>query len=130
MEVIFLSQLSEFTTSANLMRTKPCSDCPFIQKGTIRKYLGKHRRLEIANSLLGDSDFSCHKTNNLNDDGQAIVNARPKRCVGAAMWLDNIAPGGKLANVMFRLAVYGEELPKDLPTDPKVCQSYKAFVED
>lgn len=96
----------------------------------MRRSLGKERRKEIADSLLRDGDFSCHKTNKFDDDGKTIVDENSTRCIGAAMWLDKSTPGGKFSNLCFRLAAMTKEFPINLKYSQGICQSYNEFVND
>lgn len=62
------------------------------------------------------------------DDGRITPDS--KRCVGAAIFLEQIAGGGMLANVQFRLAaMFGELRPNELSNSIPVYNSIEAFVD-
>lgn len=41
-------------------RIKPCESCPFRLGGKAVRHLGERRALEIAATLEGDKNFTCH----------------------------------------------------------------------
>lgn len=76
---------------------KPCINCPFRNDGKGVK-LHLNRSTAIAESLLDDKDFPCHK-------GIGLHNSKRTRCIGAAIFMEHSQPGGMLSNLAFRLAV-------------------------
>jgi hypothetical protein len=58
---------------------------------------------------MADGDFPCHKTVDYSDGEGGQITENSKRCTGAAIFLENVRPGGLRSNVQFRLAVaFGE----------------------
>ena len=97
---------------------QPCRNCPFRTDKIFP--LNKTRRTEIADGLWQDSDFPCHKTTGAED-----THIKPKRCTGAAIFLQHSRPGGLLSNLSFRLAVFtGEIIIDKLDTSSPVAQTY------
>jgi hypothetical protein len=87
---------------------EPCKNCPFRAD---REFGGLHpnRARDIAIGIIyGDSDFACHKTVDYSGDSPQTTE-QSKRCFGAALFAENVAPGGVRANVCFRLALMAGE---------------------
>jgi hypothetical protein len=79
---------------------------------------------------MGDADFPCHKTLGHDDDGNTIPTQSSTRCVGAAIFLENVRPGGMLANVQFRFAArFGELTPDELSSEVPVYGSIADFID-
>jgi len=109
---------------------KPCDNCPFRADRPFRG-LSPGRAREIAKSLMGDGDFPCHKTVDYSGgDGEGRTVESSTRCVGAAIFLENVRPGGMLANVQFRLAaMFGRLRPEELSAEIPVYQSISDFIK-
>jgi hypothetical protein len=106
----------------------PCNNCPFRSD---RPFRGLHpeRANKIATALLHDGDFPCHKTVDYSGDDGGQATPDSKRCVGAAIFLEQVAVGGMLANVQFRMAaMFGELRPNELSRAVPVYDSIEAFV--
>lgn len=63
----------------------PCDNCPF-RKDAILGWLGRQRAVEIATGVA-ETSFTCHKTNDINDQGQTEVTTHSRHCAGAALVL-------------------------------------------
>jgi hypothetical protein len=95
---------------------QPCSQCPF--QSDRRFGLTSQRCEEIADGLLHDRWFPCHKTIDL---------PKQQPCIGAVRFLENVT-GDYRSNVTFRLAmrhVSPEGIDRTIP----VYQSKTAFIE-
>lgn len=77
-------------------KTRPCSNCPFRTDKPF--YLPIERKLEIANNVLADGFFPCHKANL---EAAKLDDSIP--CKGAAKFIENVR-GDYRANVCFRLS--------------------------
>lgn len=80
-----------------MSKRSPCATCPF--RRDIDFYLSAMKVGSILGALRGDDDFPCHKT--------TVVGGRApgedKACIGAAIFLEHVRPGGARANLSFRL---------------------------
>jgi hypothetical protein len=67
---------------------QPCSNCPF--RKDIPAYLSKERAEEIVISLMEeDKTFSCHKTNDFDDEtGDTVETKNSEHCGGALVFLE------------------------------------------
>ncbi len=106
---------------------KPCANCPFRKDRPFN--LRKSRAKELAAGLMGDADFPCHKTLGHDNNGDTLVTRNSTRCIGAAIFLENVRPGGMLANVHFRFAArFGELTPEELSSEVPVYGSIADFI--
>ena len=87
-------------------RTTPCEHCPF--RVDVPGYLHRVRAVEIAQHLMDDGEFPCHKTvtHDEDEDGEyAVTTGREVACAGA-MIAQNAAVGpGQMARVAERLGL-------------------------
>ena len=94
----------------NFNLIKPCVDCPF--RNDIAFFLSEERRREIANHLLSDGTFECHKTTKgeWDDDWNYQTAGEESHCAGAlitmlkskkleANWLLRFAAGRGLLDL-------------------------------
>lgn len=102
-----------------MKKVKPCSNCPF--RTDIDFPLRAARRREIADSLLNDQVFLCHKQLKL-----PVAARRP--CVGSAMVLDKTE--GVLSNVAYRLHCMLNDFPTEYNNDVPVFNSLEDFVNN
>jgi hypothetical protein len=84
-------------------KLKPCLTCPFRVSNNPFP-LGRERRQNIVDGLLGDSPFGCHKTTHFDESGLYDWTERERPCVGAAKLIKN-ERGSVAANLAFRLAI-------------------------
>lgn len=77
----------------------PCKDCIFWKDGRF-KGLGTARRQEIADSLLSDQSFPCHKTTRHDEDGEYYHHDKEQHCAGATLVLMHM----EMPNQMMRIA--------------------------
>ncbi len=75
----------------------PCATCPF--RLDIEFRLTARKVGSILEALQGDGDFPCHKTTEVG--GKAP--GQDRACLGAAIFLEHVRPGGVRANLAFRL---------------------------
>ncbi len=110
---------------ANMGLKNPCKDCPF--RTDVCRYLQPERYLEIAESLVDRGEaFSCHKTNDYEEDGNAVVTDRSCSCAGAMIWLQHQGKPNQLMQVMERLGAWD---PSRLNMDAPVYRTRKEFEE-
>lgn len=95
-------------------KTRPCEQCPF--RTDIPNYLSKVRKQEIANNLLHDGSFTCHK--HLDDDHFLFP------CKGAAQFLNQVT-GTYLSNVCLRMQ---REQIGEVDNSVPVYRTIKQFV--
>lgn len=90
---------------------EPCDNCPF-RKDKKAIPLPSSRRKDIADSILRDSSFSCHKTTTFDENGnhQRTPNERP--CIGAGRFIA-ANHGDVRANLMFRIEIMRGVLDPD-----------------
>jgi len=109
---------------------EPCDNCPFRTDDQAIQ-LSKNRKKGIADSILGDSGFSCHKTTTFDDDGNYQRTSKDRPCVGAGRFIA-ANRGDVRANLSFRIEVMRGVLDPDrieggtLPTET----DYDRFTEN
>jgi len=68
-----------------MSKIKPCQQCPFIRGSSFESSMCYDRAREIADSLIGGGQFSCHKTTrNGGADG-----SKERFCIGALGTMEN-----------------------------------------
>ncbi|TQC94701.1 hypothetical protein FK216_15575 [Moraxellaceae bacterium AER2_44_116] len=84
--------------------SKPCANCPFrTDKPEQEGWLGGERAQEIADDICnGNKTFSCHKTVEHDEDGQAVNRMTEIHCAGALIMLEKM--GMTNENNMLRIA--------------------------
>lgn len=89
----------------NAVTTRPCPHCPF--RRDVPGFLSRYRAQEIADSLDRGQSFTCHETNNYDDEtGEAIVTIDSIHCAGAALILEAEGNPNQLMQVAERLGYY------------------------
>jgi hypothetical protein len=107
---------------------QPCKNCPFRKDLPIPFPLGAARRLGIANGILNDGSFPCHKTTVSDYEGNRVWNSDERQCIGAARFIESVL-GDCRANIMIRLDVREGWLdPDQLDRSVPVYESVKEFV--
>ena len=101
-----------------MKKVKPCANCPF--RTDIKFELSKRRRIEIADGMLNDQVFLCHKQLKL-----PIAARRP--CVGSAMVLDK--QEGVLTNMAYRMHCMLNDFPSQYANGVPVFNSLNEFIE-
>jgi hypothetical protein len=119
----FLEETAYYTVLMMNQRS-PCSTCPF--RSDIRFHLSAEKVKSILAGLQGDSDFPCHNTTTAT--GKSTGQARA--CIGAAIFLEHVRPGGLRANLAFRLreSCLQEFHRDELAIDSPVFTDVKTFV--
>jgi hypothetical protein len=109
------------------MAMQPCSNCPFRIDPAFH---GLHpaRSREIASHLMRDGGFHCHQTVDYSgDDGEGRVTGKSKLCSGAALFLENVRPGGMRSNLALGVMVGQLDLSQPLDTST-VYDSIDDFI--
>lgn len=107
----------------NPVTTRPCPHCPF--RADVAGFLSRYRAQEIAASLASGQGFTCHETNDYDDEsGEAIVTADSRHCAGAALVLEAEGKPNTLMQVAERLGYYIKPAGSEL-----VLGSLVEFVE-
>jgi len=110
----------------NLMT--PCKDCPF--RSDIHFHLRPERAAEIADSLMNDGSFPCHKTvdysNKEWDDGDYIPSDAESFCAGALIILAKEGDPNRLPRIAAWAKMYD---PDDIDMDAAVYDSFDEFVD-
>ena len=88
---------------------RPCKDCPF--RTDIKGYLTPGRVREIADSLLlQQATFTCHKTNEFEDDDDGVTvtvqTADSQHCAGALIFLERMQRPNQMMRWMERIGAY------------------------
>lgn len=84
---------------------RPCADCPF--RTDIRPYLRPRRVQEITGALLyAGSAFSCHKTNDYDEDGAPVEHDNSQHCAGAMIFLRHQDRPNQVMQVAERLKIH------------------------
>lgn len=113
--------------------TKPCKDCPF--RTDKAGYLHSARAREIAESVLGGSNFHCHKTIEHDEEGETCVNpSKSEMCAGAMLFAEKVLDGrnggagcgvNQMARIGMRLGTFNPDL---LDATAPVHESVEAMV--
>lgn len=101
--------------------SKPCANCPF--RNDIPGYLARERVIEIAESVLNQQSFPCHKTT-VEDDGDEAVGelvstADSEQCAGAEIFAAFHGRSSQMARIAERLGLPVARLDMTSP----VCRS-------
>lgn len=114
------------TTPFNLVR--PCADCPFRSDKPF--YLGRERRQQIADALLADKSFDCHKTVHYEEeswDEQGYSRRGDEsHCAGATIVLEKEENPNQIMRWMERLGAYDRTA---MDMDAPVFDTLEDFVE-
>ena len=81
----------------------PCANCPF--RSDIAFYLHRARKQEIANGLLRDQTFTCHKTVDYSDDEPRDTSSS-QHCAGALIILERLERPNQMMRIAERLGLY------------------------
>jgi hypothetical protein len=83
----------------------PCADCPF--RSDKRFELRPSRVDEIADALLNDDGFTCHKTIEYDDsDGTPTITRDARECGGAMATLEKMNRPSQVMRIAERLGMY------------------------
>lgn len=85
---------------------KPCGNCPFKRRGHIP--LHPERVQEIAGMMLDSQGgvFPCHKTTQLDDDGEPIGREGQVHCAGALCFAEKHGTSTQMMRIAGRLGMY------------------------
>lgn len=104
---------------------KPCSNCPF--RTDVPGYLTKARAAQICKSIMEkDQTFSCHKTNDSDDEGQTLETANSQHCAGAMIFLEKQEMPNQWMRVGERFGWYD---PSKLDMNAPVFDSPDQMIE-
>jgi len=93
---------------------RPCAHCPF--RSDIKPFLRQDRAEEIAETLLNDGTFTCHKTVDYDDDDGGHTTADSQHCAGATIVLELIERPNQMMRIAERLGIYDRaKLKMDSP---------------
>jgi len=105
---------------------KPCSDCPFRSDKPF--YLSLSRVKEILFAIIDqDATFSCHKTNNYENDDDAVETAKSQHCAGATIMLEHIEKPNQWMRIAERIGLYDRT---KLKMDSPVYRSPEEMIKD
>lgn len=108
----------------NFNLTKPCKDCPFLKE---KSYLTNERASEISISLTQDKTFSCHKTNDSDEEtGEGIETEKSEHCAGAMILLERINRPNQMMRMAERMGFYNY---KKLDMTAHVFESFNDFIK-
>lgn len=106
---------------------KPCSNCPF--KNGNHFGLNPCHAKDIADSLMNDAPFHCHKTIDYDQEDKAAQVKNASLCQGAALFLENVRPDGCRANLSFRLGVRSDEISGPFGKNEIAYPTVEAFLK-
>jgi hypothetical protein len=104
--------------------TKPCAECPF--RHDINGYLREEWAEEIVEALLSDATFSCHKTNEYDDEGEPLESGESQHCAGAMILLEHQEQPNQLMRISRRLGFYD---PSRLDMTAPVFDDPETFID-
>jgi hypothetical protein len=108
--------------------TQPCADCPF--RYDIQGYLREERAAEIAEALLNDASFTCHKTNSFieDDDGnsETVETDDSQHCADALIFLERQDRPNQIMRWMERIRLYDR---RKLNMEAPVFDEAETFIE-
>ena len=100
---------------------RPCPHCPF--RSDRPGFLRRDRAREIADSLKTGATFSCHATNEFDEEGEAVEEGQ--HCAGAAIVLEKEGRPNQLMRISERIGFYDRT---KLDMEAPVFDSLRAFV--
>lgn len=104
---------------------RPCPHCPF--RVDIPGYLRRGRAIEIAESIACGSEFPCHKTTVLTDDGEDLEAGPDSQfCAGALIVLERQQAPNQAMRIAERVGVYAAVT---LDMEAPVARSLFEFVD-
>lgn len=104
---------------------KPCANCPF--RSDIDGFLRPDRAAEIVHTItVGDGTFSCHKTNDIDDEGETIETQKTQHCAGALIFLEHDDNPNQMMRIAERLGIYDRH---KLDMTAPVFKTAKDFIE-
>lgn len=103
---------------------RPCGACPF--RTDRAPFLSADRARDIADALHADASFHCHKTLDLDADGDELeVTASSKHCAGAMIVLEHENRPNQMMRIAERLGLYDRT---SLAMDSPVPESLEDWV--
>jgi hypothetical protein len=102
--------------------TSPCKNCPF--RTDVKPYLTLARAASIANSVADGATFSCHNTNEFDDDGEASKEGQ--HCAGALIMLEKMEQPNQMMRISERLGLYDR---RKLKMDAPVFDSPEEMID-
>jgi hypothetical protein len=89
----------------------PCNNCPF--RHDVPGFLRQARAEEIAESLLNDQTFPCHKTTKdaEDEDGESYryADGTSQHCAGAMIMLMNMGMPNQMMRIAMRLGGFNPD---------------------
>jgi hypothetical protein len=106
---------------------QPCKRCPFRRGMPYGFRPG--RAQQMLDDLSNDRPFHCHETIDYSEDASGVVGEESQLCFGAALFLEQTAPGGCRANFSFRVGLAVEQFGlTDLRLDDQVYATIEEFI--
>lgn len=99
----------------NMRLRAPCDNCPF--RHDVHRFLHEKRYADIAASVIDRGEnFTCHKHNDFDDEGQAVNNLRSMSCAGSMIFLRHVGKPNTMMKVMERMGWFdSSKLRMDAP---------------
>ncbi len=99
----------------NFDLTEPCESCPF--RKDVKAYLPKERVKELLHTLIKQQGtFTCHKTNQHDEEGETVETYKSQHCAGATILLEKIKKPNQMMRWMERINLYDRtKLKMDSP---------------
>ena len=106
--------------------TKPCSNCPF-SRDSREGWLGEDRAIEIGEGLAYQKEtFSCHKTNESDDEGNGVQTDKSQHCAGALIMLERMERPNQMMRISERFGGYDRT---KLDMDSNVFDDHEEFID-
>jgi hypothetical protein len=104
---------------------RPCDQCPF--RADIRPFLHRERAREIVEEIFyHDKSFTCHKTNNYDEeDGDGVETKDSQHCAGAMIMLERYDRPNQMMRWMERIKAYNRKL---LDMKAPVFKNFTDFI--
>lgn len=105
---------------------RPCKMCPF-RTDCKKSWLGEERAQEIIDSMTKqDQSFTCHETNQFDDEtGEGIVNKDSQHCAGAMILMERYEYANQMMRIAERLHIYDRD---KLDMSAPVFFKYEDFI--
>lgn len=100
-----------------------CVACPF--RSDIQPYLPIARVRQIVQSITVEQQtFSCHKTNDFDDDGNTVETPRSQHCAGAMAFLLQRGQPNQMMRIAMRLGMFD---PDGVKADAPIYRSLREW---
>ena len=103
--------------------TKPCANCPF--RTDIKAFLRGTRAEDIAEGLLHNKEFHCHKTIDYSEE-EPKETQQTQHCAGALIILEKMEKPHQMMRIMERVDLYDH---KKLDMEAPVYEDLEEWIE-